>query len=94
MTYRLADFPIIVFSNLFSNVWNLVHKNYTFEKKIIAMNAFTVFVIEDDPFYGEMLKYHISLNPDYVVEKFETGKACLSNLYKNPSVISLDYSFY
>jgi len=56
------------------------------------MNPFKVFVVEDDPFYGEMLKYHISLNPDYVVEKFETGKDFLHNLYKNPSVISLDYS--
>lgn len=56
------------------------------------MSAFKVFVVEDDPFYGEMLKYHISLNPDYVVEKFDTGKDCLNNLYKNPSVISLDYS--
>jgi two-component system, NtrC family, response regulator AtoC len=56
------------------------------------MSIFTVFVVEDDPFYGEMLKYHISLNPDYVVEKFETGKACIDNLYKNPAVISLDYT--
>jgi len=56
------------------------------------MSTFNVFVVEDDPFYGEMLKYHISLNPDYVVEKFDTGKACLDNLYKNPAVISLDYS--
>jgi len=56
------------------------------------MSAFKVFVVEDDPFYGEMLKYHISLNPDYIVEKYETGKEVLNNLYKNPSVISLDYS--
>jgi two-component system, NtrC family, response regulator AtoC len=56
------------------------------------MSTFKVFVVEDDPFYGEMLKYHISLNPDYVVEKFENGRECLNNLYKNPAVISLDYS--
>jgi DNA-binding NtrC family response regulator len=56
------------------------------------MHPFTIFIVEDDPFYGEMLKYHISLNPDYVVEKYETGKEFLNNLYKNPSVISLDYS--
>lgn len=56
------------------------------------MHPFTIFIVEDDPFYGEMLKYHISLNPDYVVEKFETGKEFLNNLYKNPSVVSLDYS--
>ncbi len=56
------------------------------------MSPFKIFIVEDDPFYGEMLKYHISLNPDYIVEKFETGKDFLNNLYKNPSVISLDYS--
>jgi len=56
------------------------------------MTPFTIFIVEDDPFYGEMLKYHVSLNPDYVVEKYETGKEFLKNLYKNPSVISLDYS--
>lgn len=56
------------------------------------MSSFKIFVVEDDPFYGEMLKYHISLNPDYIVEKFETGRECLDNMYKNPAVISLDYS--
>ena len=56
------------------------------------MNPFTIFIVEDDPFYGEMLKYHISLNPDYIVKKFETGKEFLNNLYKNPSVTLLDYS--
>ncbi len=56
------------------------------------MNSFKVFIVEDDPFYGEMLKYHISLNPDYVVEKFQTGKDFLNNLHRKPSVVSLDYS--
>jgi DNA-binding NtrC family response regulator len=66
-------------------------KKLKFEK-ISKMSTFKIFVVEDDPFYGEMLKYHISLNPDYVVEKFENGKDCLNSLYKNPTVISLDYS--
>jgi DNA-binding NtrC family response regulator len=56
------------------------------------MNDFKVFVVEGDPFYGEMLKYHVSMNPDYIVEKFTTGRECMNNLYKNPAVISLDYS--
>ncbi len=67
------------------------NKCYIWQKMEI-MSTFKIFVVEDDPFYGEMLKYHISLNPDYVVEKFENGKECLNNLYKNPAVISLDYS--
>lgn len=56
------------------------------------MSLFKVFIVEDDPFYGEMLKYHVSLNPDYAVEKFQTGKDFLNNLHRNPTVVSLDYS--
>jgi len=56
------------------------------------MAAFKIFVVEDDPLYGEMLKYHLSLNPDNEVYKFETGGECLLNLHKGPSLISLDYS--
>jgi two-component system, NtrC family, response regulator AtoC len=56
------------------------------------MSSFKIFVVEDDPLYGEMLKYHLSLNPDNEVIKFDTGTACLKNLHQNPSLISLDYS--
>lgn len=56
------------------------------------MESFKIFIVEDDPLYGEMLKYHLSLNPDNEVLKFETGTECLKNLYKGPSLISLDYS--
>jgi DNA-binding NtrC family response regulator len=56
------------------------------------MNSFKIFIVEDDPLYGEMLKYHLSLNPDNEVFKFETGAECLKNLYVGPSLISLDYS--
>ncbi|RLD59599.1 MAG: sigma-54-dependent Fis family transcriptional regulator [Bacteroidetes bacterium] len=56
------------------------------------MSAFKIFVVEDDPLYGEMLKYHLSLNPDNEVFKFESGAECLKNLYREPSLISLDFS--
>ena len=56
------------------------------------MSSFKIFVVEDDPLYGEMLKYHLSLNPDNEVIKFETGAECLKNLYRGPSLISLDFS--
>jgi DNA-binding NtrC family response regulator len=51
-----------------------------------------IFVVEDDPAYTKFLKYVLSLNPDYEVEFFTTGKECLNNLHKNPDVITLDYS--
>jgi DNA-binding NtrC family response regulator len=56
------------------------------------MSAFKIFIVEDDPLYGQMLKYHLSLNPDNEVYNFESGAECLKNLYRGPSLISLDYS--
>ncbi len=56
------------------------------------MNPFRIFIVEDDEFYGEMLKHHLSKNPDYEVELFLTGKEFLANLHKKPSVISLDFT--
>lgn len=56
------------------------------------MDSFRIFIVEDDRLYGEMLKYHLSLNPDYEIELFKNGGDFLKNLYKNPSVVSLDYS--
>lgn len=55
------------------------------------MNYFKLFVVEDDPFYGELLKRHLQLNPDNDVFLFTTGKECLENLHLQPDFISLDY---
>ncbi|MEJ7645839.1 MAG: sigma-54 dependent transcriptional regulator [Chryseolinea sp.] len=51
-----------------------------------------IFVVEDDPAYTKFLKYVLGLNPDYEVEYYNTAKDCLANLYKNPAIITLDYS--
>jgi DNA-binding NtrC family response regulator len=56
------------------------------------MNPFRIFIVEDDVWYGSLLEYHLSLNPDYEVVKYTCGKECLANLYKSPAVITLDYS--
>ncbi len=58
----------------------------------LFMGAYKIFIIEDDPWYGEILEYHLSLNEDYVITRFETGKECLANLYKKPDLISIDFS--
>jgi two-component system, NtrC family, response regulator AtoC len=55
-------------------------------------NQFSIFIVEDDAFYGSMLEYHLNLNPDYEVNRFETGRSLIDNLYKRPSAITLDYS--
>ncbi len=51
-----------------------------------------IFVVEDDPAYTKFLNYVLGLNPDYEVEFYTSGKDCLANLYKNPAIITLDYS--
>lgn len=51
-----------------------------------------IFVVEDDPAYTKFLKYVLGLNPDYEVDYYTTGKDCLANLYKNPAIVTLDYS--
>ena len=52
---------------------------------------FKIFVVEDDEWYNRLLVHNLSLNPDYEIESFTNGKECLSNLSKNPDVITLDY---
>lgn len=56
------------------------------------MESFKIFIVEDDPWYGEILEYHLSLNPDYVITRFTTGKECLANLHRQPDLITLDFS--
>lgn len=51
-----------------------------------------IFVVEDDLAYSKFLKYVLSLNPDFETEFFTTGKECISNLHKRPTVVTLDYS--
>lgn len=55
-------------------------------------DSLKIFIVEDDAWYSELLSYHLSLNPEYEVLCFPTGKECMANLYLNPDVICLDYS--
>lgn len=56
------------------------------------MSAFRIFIVDDDPWYSQILEYHLSLNPDYEVSCFESGKDCMSNLHLSPDLITIDYS--
>ncbi len=56
------------------------------------MEQFKIFIVEDDPWYGEILAYHLSLNPDHEIFRYTTGKECLANLSKRPGLVSIDYS--
>ena len=58
----------------------------------ICMESYKIFIVEDDPWYGEILDYHLSLNPDYVITRFTTGKECLANMHRQPDLVTIDFS--
>jgi hypothetical protein len=41
------------------------------------MENLRIFIVEDEPWYADYLKYIFSMNPDNEVELFSTGKECL-----------------
>lgn len=55
-------------------------------------DEFKIFIVEDDVWYGEVIEYHLSLNPDVKVKKFTNGKDFLKSLDEEPNLITLDYS--
>nr|WP_319270730.1 sigma-54 dependent transcriptional regulator [uncultured Draconibacterium sp.] len=50
-----------------------------------------IFVVEDDEWYRRLLVHNLSMNPDYEIHAFGTGKECLNNLHELPDVVTLDY---
>jgi DNA-binding NtrC family response regulator len=55
-------------------------------------NPFTIFIVDDDPWYGTLLEHFLNLNNEYRVERFESGPELLANLYKMPQVITVDFA--
>jgi DNA-binding NtrC family response regulator len=56
------------------------------------MGPFRIFIVEDDPWYGEILAYHLSMNDAYEISRFTCLKDCYAQLYRKPDLITLDYS--
>lgn len=52
---------------------------------------YKIYIVEDDPWYGQLLLHHLSLNPDYAVRLFEKGREMLANLYLKPDLVCIDY---
>jgi len=55
------------------------------------MEAYPIFIVEDDPWYGEVLSYHLSLNPEFRITRLSSGKECLAKLHLNPAIVTIDY---
>jgi two-component system, NtrC family, response regulator AtoC len=56
------------------------------------MKNLRIFLVEDDPVYSRILLHHLKSNPEYEVHLYSSGREVLNNLYRNPSVILLDYT--
>jgi len=57
----------------------------------MSEKAFKIFVVEDDEWYNRLLVHTLSLNPDYEIKSFVTGKDCLANIHEGPDIVTLDY---
>jgi DNA-binding NtrC family response regulator len=53
---------------------------------------FKIFIVEDDVWYGRLLHYHLSLNPEFEVHLFTNAQDCLNNLNNHPNLITLDHN--
>lgn len=57
----------------------------------MSANTFKIYLVEDDPWYGQVLMHHLSLNPDFELELFTSGKDVLANLHKKPDLVCIDF---
>lgn len=83
---------LCIFLTLYGEIGYYANNLYIYCGKTNIMESLKVFIVEDDKLYGDMLRYHLALNPDNEVVLFSTGKECIDNLYQDPDFISLDYS--
>ena len=57
-----------------------------------AKEEFKIFIVEDDQWYGEVIEYHLSLNPDVSIRRFDNGEDFLKALDDQPDLVTLDYT--
>jgi DNA-binding NarL/FixJ family response regulator len=51
----------------------------------------TIFIVDDDPFYLNLLVAQISKNEKFEIFTFPTGEECLNALQLKPDLVILDY---
>ncbi|MEZ4721178.1 MAG: sigma-54 dependent transcriptional regulator [Flavobacteriales bacterium] len=50
-----------------------------------------IFVVEDNDWYGRLIKHNLELNPDHIVSYFPDGDSALKALSDSPDIVTLDY---
>ncbi len=51
-----------------------------------------IFTIEDDLFYGKMIKHALEKTPEYEVTVFTSGKEFLDRLHEGPDIVTIDHN--
>ncbi|MFZ5554394.1 MAG: sigma-54-dependent transcriptional regulator [Bacteroidota bacterium] len=57
----------------------------------MSHSTFSIYVVEDNEWYNKLIVHNLSLNPEYSVKSFYSGKELLEALHEVPDVITLDY---
>lgn len=55
------------------------------------MSKRTLFIIEDDPMFAEMMKDYLQSRPMWEVLHYPTGEEAVKNAFRNPEVVIIDY---
>lgn len=50
-----------------------------------------IFIVDDDPIQGEMLRDHLSKMSGFKVTVYSTGEECLQNVNEFPGIVFLDF---
>jgi DNA-binding NtrC family response regulator len=64
---------------------------YFKSNKSDSMEKMRVYVVEDDPWYGEILKHHLDQNPLLEVSLFTNARDCIQEVDRKPDVVCVDY---
>ena len=54
-------------------------------------NKIKVFLVDDDKIFLKFLEIEFLECENYIIETFDTGESCLTNLANKPDIIVLDY---
>lgn len=57
----------------------------------MSESPFLIYVVEDNEWYKKLLVHSLSLNPDYQIKSFVTGKDALNELDVTPDLITVDF---
>lgn len=55
------------------------------------MKPFRIFILEDERWYGLMLRHTLQLNPDHEVTLFDKASDLLKNLHLRPDALTIDF---